>query len=413
MKPFSTRISYSLFFGFFLIALSLAFPLTWAAAQTETPTATATRTPAPTPAPTATLTELQNRLLLADAYLKGGQFDQAAAMFSDILSQERGHPEALAGLNKALQGQVAAAATAVAPQPTPLPLPSPVAPAPSFSAMLQGQMAEVIGTVLPFLFVVVALYVLSQALRWVMFAVRELFYLRVLPFFRRPARARPFLIGEFVDATGIQGHPYGRWVTQRITEKLLIWNQLVQAKEIPIEPAPVLDFGGMSWIRVLWNWLLPPPRAFKIDGVLSGDQPGAFRLSVRRTDLSTNSVDASQTFESAKAVAEAAFQEMAEAAAIWLTHPRDIEAGAFAMTGLRSVRGLESAALSASDTFAEAVNLLLPVRQQVNMGAVDYADARQRLNDATALLSNFPEGSSLHADLTAVIADLHRAVPAA
>ena len=268
-------------------------------------------------------------------------------------------------------------------------------------------------TVLPFLLIVLALYVLSQALRWIMFAVREFYYLKLFPFFRQPAQVRPFLIGEFTDGTGMQGFPGTRVVTQRITEKLLAWNQLIQAREIAIEPAPPVDLGSMAWIKVLWTWLLPPPRAFKIDGALMGNQTGAFRLMIRRTDLSTNSVDASRTFETSVGVPEVAFQGMAELAAKWLCYPRDIEATAAVTRGMRAAEldGADATPSSASAIYDAALNLLLPVRQQVNQGAVDFADARERLRQADGLLRVLPDNSSLYVDLKAVIADLSRAVP--
>ena len=48
---------------------------------TDTSTPAPTRTPAPTPTATATLTELQNRLLLADTYLKAGQSAKAVELY--------------------------------------------------------------------------------------------------------------------------------------------------------------------------------------------------------------------------------------------------------------------------------------------------------------------------------------------
>jgi hypothetical protein len=221
------------------------------------------------------------------------------------------------------------------------------------------------------------------------------------------------LIGEFTDATGIAGFQGAKIVTQTLAEKLLEWNQLLQAKDIPVEPAPAIDLGSMSWIKVLWVWVMPPPRAFKLDGVLLGDQPGAYKLAVRRTDLSANSIDASYTFSSAKPVAEAAFQELAGAAARWAGHPCDIEASEAAQRGIRAVRGeAEAAPLSADEVYQEAISLLLPVRQQLNLGAVDHADARDRLRQAEELLKDLPAGSGLYADLRAVVTDLNRALPA-
>jgi hypothetical protein len=380
---------------------------------TDTPMPAPTRTPAPTPTATATLTELQNRLLLADTYLKAGQSAKAAELYSAILAQERGQPEALAGLKKALEGQTALTATAAAPRPTAAPV-TPAPPSgPGFGSTLLTKTVDAVATVLPFLLIVLALYVLSQALRWIMFAVREFYYLKLFPFFRRPAQARPFLIGEFTDGTGMQGFPGGRLVTQRISEKLLAWNQLIQAREIAIEPAPPLDLGSMAWIRVLWTWLVPPSRAYKIDGALLGNHTGDYRLMVRRTDLSRNSVDASCTFDTTVDVPEIAFQAMAELAVKWLCYPRDIEANAAVARGIRAAEasGVDAAPSSASDIYDAVLNLLLPVRQQISQDAVDYADARERLRQANGLLRDLPDGSSLCADLKVVIADLSRSVP--
>ena len=378
---------------------------------TDTPTPAPTRTPAPTPTATATLTELQNRLLLADTYLKAGQAAKAAELYSAILGQDRGQPEALAGLKKALEGQTALTATAAAPRPTTAPA-TPAPPSgPGFGSTLLTKTGDAVATVLPFLLIVLALYVLSQALRWIMFAVREFYYLKLFPLFRRPAQARPFLIGEIADGTGMQGFPGTRVVTQRITEKLLAWNQLIQAREIAVEAAPPVELGSMAWIKVFWTWLVPPPRAYKIDGALMGNQPGAYRLVIRRIDLSTNRVDASRTFETTVGVPEVAFQGMAELAAKWLCYPRDIEATAALARGIRAADADATAPSSASDIYDAALNLLLPVRQQINQDAVDYADARERLRQANGLLRSLPDGSRLNADLQAVIADLSRSVP--
>jgi hypothetical protein len=383
---------------------------------TDTPTPAPTRTPAPTPTATATLTELQNRLLLADTYLKAGQSAKAVELYSAILAQERGQPEALAGLKKALEGQTALTATAAAPRPTAAPSTPAPAPGPSFGSSLLTKTGDAVATVMPFLLVVLALYVLSQALRWIMFAAREFYYLRIFPLFRRPAQARPFLIGEFTDGTGMQGFPGTRVVTQRITERLLAWNQLIQAKEIAVEPAPPVEMGSMAWIKVLWTWLVPPPRAYKVDGALMGSQPGAYRLMIRRTDLSTNSVDASRTFETPVGVPEVAFQGMAELAAKWLCYPRDIEATAAVTHGMRAAdaggaEGGEAAPSSAGEVYDAALNLLLPVRRQIDQGAIDYADARERLSEVSGLLRVLPDGSRLYVDLTDLIADLSRSVP--
>lgn len=389
-------------------------PLPTATAATPAATATPapTRTPAPTPTPTATLTGLQNRLLLADVYLKGGEFARAEEIYAAILAEERGHPEALAGLKKAVEGKVGATATAAAPRPTPAA--AATAPAPTFGGTLAGKAGEIIGTVVPILVLLLVLYLAGLVVRGLLFALREFFYLQVRPFFGRPALDRPFLIGEFTDGTGLTNFAGSRLVAQTLADRLLKWNRLLQARENPVEPAPALELGGMAWIKVLWNWIVPPPRAFKVEGALWGNQPAAYRLAVRRIDLSTNSVDASRTFSSAQSTPEAAFQEMAAEAAKWIVHPADMEAEAAVTAGMRAAREAKAAApLSVSEIYDEALRLLLPVRQQINQAAIDYADARDRLSQAARLLQDLPPGSALRADLQSVIADLQRHVPGA
>jgi len=417
------RISRSFFLLSLCFALFMAAPAAEAIQGTPPPTATAaapaatatpapTRTPAPTPTPTATLTGLQNRLLLADVYLKGGEFAKAEEIYAAILAEERGHPEALAGLKKAVEGKMSATATAAAPRPTPVP--AATAAAPTFGGTLAGKAGEIIGTAAPILLLLLVLYLVGLVVRWLLFALREFFYLQVRPFFGRPALGRPFLIGEFADATGLSNFSGSRLVAQTLADRLLEWNQLLQARENPVEPAPALELGGMAWIKVLWTWIVPPPRAFRIEGALWGDPLVGYRLAVRRVDLSTNSVDASHTFTSAQTDPEAAFQEMAAEAAKWIAHPADMEADAAVMAGMRAARGAKAAApLSASEIYDEALRLLLPVRQQVNQAAIDYADARDRLSRAASLVQDLPPGSALRADLQTIIADLQRHVPGA
>lgn len=408
----------SLILGLLGLSVLAALCAPAARAQTATPapatptitgTPVSTRTPAPTPTATATLTELQNRLLLADTYLKGGRFATAIELYTEILTQERGQPEALAGLKKALEGQAAGTATAQAPRPTVAPMPPVPEPSPSLSGAFSSKIGEVLGTALPLLGLGVVLYLLTQVLRWGAFLAREAYYLKVRPLLHRPALGRPFLIDAFTDATGLPDFHGAEIVPHRITEKLLAWNQLLQAKTAPVMADFTMDLDRMAWIKILWTWLLPPARGFRVEGFLTGDQPGAYRLAVRRTDLSTGSLDASHTFESTKAVPEAAFREMADLAAKWLSHPRDIEASDAAMRGVRTVRGVAAASpLSASEVYDEVLDLLLPVRQQVNQAAIDFADAHDRLRQAEVLLQDLPRGGSLFADLQAVIADLRR-----
>lgn len=382
-----------------------------------TPTATAgtpgtptpTRTPTLTPTPTPTLTELQARILLAQTYLGGRDYERAAALFAQILEDNRGNPEALAGLKAALDGQAAQMATSLAPLPTEMPTTVPEAVGPTLAETTRSKLLEIGGTALAALAVVVLLYFLAAFLRWLLAALRELWYMRILPLLRRPAVPPGFLISEFNNAAGVEADGAARVVPLAITEKLIAWNRLVQDRQVPVEMAPDLDLGPMAWIKVLWNWILPPPRGYRVTGTLLNGTAGAFQLAVQRTDLGRNSVDRSAIFEGRSSSVEQAFRLMAAEAAKWLVKPADIEADKAVAAAKRAVG--EGAALSASDIFDQALDLLLPVRQQVNQGLVDFPDARQRLRQAEAMVTQLPNASDLRAELTEVIEDLRKSIP--
>ena len=53
----------------------------------------------------------------------------------------------------------------------------------------------------------------------------------------------------------------------------------------------------------------------------------------------------------------------------------------------------------------------LPVRRQVNQGQINFADARQRIAGAEAMVARLPTNSALRAELTRVIADLRKSIP--
>jgi hypothetical protein len=374
---------------------------------------TPTRTPTPTLTPTATptLTELAANLALANTYLAGRNYDKAVELFSQIAQDTRGNPDALKGLQAALDGQRADLATAMAPPPAE-PTPAPTAPPapPTLRETLAAKLAEYGGIALAGLLVVIAVYLIANAIRLLLYGLRELWYLRLLPLLKRPAVEPGFLIAEFSNNLGAAGENAARIVPYALTEKLLLWNQLIQARELPVEPEPALDLGGMGWLKVLWRWFLPAPRGYRVTGALLPGNRGAFRLAVQRTNLARNSVDRSAAFEQAGPSAEAVFRDLAGEAAKWLVKPQDMEGAAASMRAVRAVRG-EGDILSPSEIFDQALALLLPVRQQVNQGAIDFADARVRLRDASALLNDLPSESPLRQDLERVIADLRTAVP--
>lgn len=388
-------------------------------AITETPTVAGTPTPTPTPTltptPTPTLTALGARLVLAQTYLAGGDYGRAAAIFAEVAQEDRGNPEALAGLKAALAGQAAAQAAALPPTPAPTPTVVPAAPAPrqTLASTFSAKLREFTATALAALIVVVLVYLLAHLLRWALQALRELWFTRGLPLLQRPAVQAGFLIGDFANALGEAGNNAARIVPLALTETLIRWNQLVQAKEVPIEPEPKLDLGGMSWLRILWGWILPPQRGYKVTGLLLKGPTGAYQLAVQRQALSSNSVDRSTILEQRGASAEDAFRKMAHEAAKWLVNPGDIEASQAILRGMKATKDVgEALQLTPSEVFDQALELLLPVRQQVTARAIDFADARNRLRSAEALLGQLPDGSGLRQDVQGVIADLRRSVPA-
>lgn len=387
------------------------------AAETPADAGTPTPTPAPTltPTPTPTLTALGARLVLAQTYLAGGDYGRAAALFAEVSQDDRGNPEALAGLKAALDGMAAAQAAALPPTPAPQPTAPPPAPAPreTLASAFGVKLREFAGTALAALVVVILVYLLANVFRWVLQALRELWFTRGLPLLGKPAVQPGFLIGEFTNALGESGDNAARIVPLAFTEKLIRWNQLVQSKEVPVEPEPKLDLGGMGWLKVLWSWILPPPRGYKVTGALLKGPTGAYQLAVQRQALSSNSIDRSTMLEQRGTSVEDAFRKMAGEAAKWLVNPEDMEASQAIVRGMKAARDVGDAMqLTPSEVFDQALDLLLPVRQQVAAGAIDFADARNRLRSAEGLLSQLPLGSGLRHDLESAIADLRRSVPA-
>lgn len=381
---------------------------------TGTPgTPTPTHTPTLTSTPTATLTDLDARLLLAQTYLDGKDYDSAAELFSAIAADTRGDPRALAGLTQALQGQASIMATQMAPFPGDLATPAPAAtavPAPTFAQTTRAKLTEIGGWALAAIIVVLLLYFLAALIRRGLAWLRELWYMRILPLLGRPALPPGFLIGDFANMIGADGEGATKVVPIAVTEKLIAWNQLVQDKQVPVEIAPDMDLGAMAWIRVFWNWILPSERGYRVNGTILNGGAGAYQLAVQRTNLARNSVDRSAIFERRDSSAEAAFRVMAGEAAKWLVAPADMEADKAVAAAARAAGDPQP--LPASQVFDEALNLLLPVRQQVNQGLVDFPEARRRLSQAEAMIARLPSNSSLRAELARVIDNLRKSVPA-
>ena len=351
--------------------------------------------------------------MLAQTYLDGHDFARAAALFAAVAEADRGNAEALAGLKAALDGQATAAAPTPAPGPTAEPTAQPAA-LETAGAALWSKLRDYGSTVVAGLLVVVLVYLLANAFRWLLYGLREAWLMRVRPWLRRPAVEPGFLIAEFTNGLGDDGVNVQGIVVHSLTEKLVQWNQLVHAKEVPVEPAPTLDLGGMGWLKVLWSWILPPARGYKVTGVLLQSPTGAYQLALQRTALAHNRVDLSKTLEKRGASPEVAFRSMAGEAAKWLVTPADMAASDAVVRGMQAMRGVDEAAavLTPSEIFDQALEMLLPVRQQVTQGAIDFNFARKQLADAEQLLTQLPDGSQLRSDLQGVIADLRRSVPA-
>ena len=386
-----------------------------AAAEVTPGTPAPTLTPAPTPTATPTFTALQNQLVLAQTYLDGKDFARAAALFAAVAEVDRGNAVALAGLKAALDGQGVAAAPTPAPTSPPEAIAAPQPAAETAVSSVWSKLINYGSTVVASLFAVVLVYLLASALRWLLYGARELWLMRIRLLLRRPAVQPGFLIGEFINGLGDDSSNMPSIVTQALLEKLMQWNQLVQAREIPVEPSPALDLGGMGWLKIMWTWILPPARGYRVTGMLLQNPAGAYQLSVQRTALAHNRVDLSKTLEKRGASADGAFRAMASEIAKWLVSPADMAASAAVARGMSAKRDVGEAevVLTPSEVFDQALELLLPVRQQVNQGAVDFNFARKQLAEGEQLLAQLPDASQLRGDLQGVVTDLRKSVPAA
>jgi hypothetical protein len=374
-------------------------------------TPSATRTPTLTPTPTPTFTAWQVQLALAQAYLHGGAYEKAADIFAALALENRGNSEALAGLDAALKGQVAATATAMAPLPTPAAPATPTPSRPSLAGIFTVKWAVFAGMASAALAAVLLVYLLARGLRWVFFSLRELWFVRV----RRPPVCPSLLIGPFVSATGDEAFRGPEIVVQALTEQLISWNGAVQEElRVPVT-IDRLESAGMAWLSVLWQWILPAPRAYKVTGVLLGNRPGPYALSVDRLDMRNNRVDASHTFEGNADTPGQAFRQMAMTAAFWVRDPVGLEASPGMMevpVRVAGLSGIAGAAATPTPTqlAGEVLKLMGTVRQQANRGTVDYSVSPRALNEVQALLDRLPPGSDLRQDLQSALDDLRRTV---
>jgi hypothetical protein len=376
-----------------------------------TPTPTLTPTATLTPTPTPTFTALQAQLALAQAYLNGGDFAGAAEIFSAVALEDRGNAEALAGLDSALKGQASLTATAAAPPPTAAAAATPAPTGPTFAGAFLEEVAALGALALALLVVVLVLYLLAKGLRWLLGALREIWFTRI----RKPPVGLGLLIGELADATGEEGSRASKGVAQALTEQLVAWNTTVQAELWNPVQVDGLDRPGLAWLRALWDQVFPARRAYRLTGVVSGKQPGPYRISLNRTDLRSNRVDASRTFESNAEMPEQAFRELGMTAAFWARDPSGMEGTPGMLEMPARAPGLTGAARgemqpTPAQTANEALKRMGQVRAQVKLGGVDYPAAPHTLEEAQALVEQLPATSQLRADLRSAIDDLWRQV---
>jgi hypothetical protein len=350
-------------------------------------------------------------LALGQAYLKGGEYDKAAEIFSAVALEDRGNAEALAGLDAALSGQASATATAEAPPPTVQPEVTLAPAGPTFASTLSGRAVALGATALALLAVVLVLYLLAKGLRWLLDWLREVWCTR----FRKPPAAPGLLIGELLDATGDEESPASRVVAQALTEQLVVWNAAVPADLWNPIRTDALDRPGTAWLRALWEQVFPPRRAYKLTGVLSGKQPGPYRLSLNRLDLRSNRIDAGHTFESSAETPGQAFRELGMTAAFWARDPVGMEGTPGMLEMPARAPGLTGAACTGAQPTAaqianEALKLMARVQAQVKLVSVDYPTAPQALDEAQALIEQLPAASKLRVDLQSAADDLRRQV---
>jgi hypothetical protein len=154
-------------------------------AITPTPTITPSRSPSP------------GRPVPPRAYLDGGDFTEAIAIYSAIALESPGHPDALAGLNEALAAQAGATATSAAPTPTAVPPePTPVPP-PSFTEEFARWWRLLGSLVLAAAVIFALLYAALRLLRWSFGWLRELWLTRLRPLLGMPPIAPGIAVGEF------------------------------------------------------------------------------------------------------------------------------------------------------------------------------------------------------------------------
>ena len=96
----------------------------------------------------------------------------------------------------------AAAAPTPAPASTPEPIAAPQPAAETAAGSVWSKLINYGSTVVASLFAVVLVYLLASAFRWLLYGARELWLMRIRPWFRRPAVQPGFLIGEFVNGLG-------------------------------------------------------------------------------------------------------------------------------------------------------------------------------------------------------------------
>jgi hypothetical protein len=192
---------------------------------------------------------------------------------------------------------------------------------------------------------------------------------------------------------------------QTIEESLVRWNRAMPAAlQTPVLLRP-LDMVGLGRLSALWAQVSTPFRGYLASGLLLGGETDLCRLSVERLDWRTHRVDASHTFEGSAETSADAFRELARVAALWLRDPLGMEETPEQLAG----PGEDAAPTPAQVAFA-ALDVLAPVRLQVDSESVQYPAAPRALDQAQALVNQLLPGSSLRRDLQVAVDDLRAKV---
>ena len=126
----------------------------------------------------------------------------------------------------------------------------------------------------------------------------------------------------------------------------------------------------MAWLRVFWAWILPPPRGYRVTGtLLERVRQATQQLAVQRTNLGAQQRRPQPHLRERRWSQPAeAYRAMAGEAAKWLRAAGRHRSGSGGSDGPGAGSRARRPAARPAHVFDEALDILLPVRQQVNQG---------------------------------------------